>query len=211
MNNWKRCDNGHFYDGDKYMVCPYCSQTATGADVTVSAGNGTMMRTPEEVEESGEEGRTVSLHDAVNAAANMTTSALLDDNKTVSYYSDAIGTEPVVGWLVCITGEYFGESFKLKAGRNFIGRASNMDVVLGGDTTVSRERHGIIVYVPRNRMFIAQPGESRELFYVNDKAVLDNVQMKDNDIIDIGNTRLMLVTCCNEHFCWEDITKEDKS
>ena len=47
-----------------------------------------------------------------------------EDNCTIGYYSRVIGVEPVVGWLVCTEGEYKGESFKLKSGRNFIGRAA---------------------------------------------------------------------------------------
>lgn len=125
-------------------------------------------------------------------------------NHTVGYYSRVIGTEPVVGWLVCTEGDYFGESFKLKSGRNFIGRSSGMDVVLSSDMSVSRSRHGIVVYEPRKRIFIAQPGESRELFYLNDEVVLSNMEMHAYDVLTIGTTKLMLIPCCGERFSWED-------
>ncbi|MCI8659330.1 MAG: FHA domain-containing protein [Lachnospiraceae bacterium] len=137
-----------------------------------------------------------------------------DNNMTVSYYSQKISQkikiEPVVGWLVCTAGEYFGQSFCLKSGRNFIGRSSQMDVCLEGEKSVSRERHAVIIYEPRGRVFIAQPGDSRELFYVNDNVVLDNLVLKPNDVISLGKVNLMIIPCCNEQFAWEDLEEAEK-
>ena len=127
-----------------------------------------------------------------------------EDNCTIGYYSRVIGVEPVVGWLVCIDGEYKGESFKLKSGRNFIGRAANMDVVLSADHSVSRFKHTAIIYEPRSRRFIVAPGESRELCYLNNEVVLSNMPMKAYDVLNLGSTSLMLVPCCGEHFSWEN-------
>ena len=28
--NLKRCENGHFYDADKFASCPHCAQPAGG-------------------------------------------------------------------------------------------------------------------------------------------------------------------------------------
>ena len=102
----------------------------------------------------------------------------------------------MVGWLVCIEGEYKGESFKLKSGRNFIGRAANMDVVLSADHSVSRFKHASVIYEPRGRQFIVSTGESRELCYLNDEVVLSNMKMKAYDVLNLGNTSLMLIPCC---------------
>lgn len=32
--------------------------------------------------------------------------------------------------------------------------------------------------------------------------------MKKNDVLLIGDTKLMLIPCCDEQFCWEDIMDE---
>lgn len=73
-----------------------------------------------------------------------------DENCTVGYYAQVIGVEPVVGWMVCIKGAYRGESFKLKSGRNFIGRAANMDIVLGcRPERVCGFCHAAVVYDPK--------------------------------------------------------------
>lgn len=228
--NLKRCNNGHFYDADKFTTCPHCDPTVSASDVTVAI-------TPESVTEDirsafDDDNKTVSLQDALNATAapiptpkpapapavtpNMavpTPSASAakagDDAKTVSYYGTSIGAEPVVGWLVCIEGDHYGESFQLKSGRNFIGRNVNMDVALTGDMSVSRERHAIVIYEPKAKCFIAQAGDARELFYLNDNVVLNNEMMKNYDVLSIGNEKLLFVGLCGPQFCWED-TKEKK-
>ena len=110
----------------------------------------------------------------------------------------------IVGWLVCTEGEYKGESFKLKSGRNFIGRAANMDVVLSADHSISRFKHAAVIYEPRSRQFIVTAGESRELCYLNGDVVLSNMKMEAYDVLNLGNTSLMLVPCCGKRFSWEN-------
>ena len=130
-----------------------------------------------------------------------------DDQKTQRHSSLDSNVEPVVGWLVCLNGEDAGKSFTLKSGRNFIGRGADMDVVLSGDMSVSREKHAIILYEPKKRVFLAQPGESKELFYVNDEVVLNVTSLNAYDKIAIGNTELYFVPFCGEVFAWEDLGK----
>ena len=146
--------------------------------------------------------------DVIETVANATTTST-DDGKTIGFYDGALSEkdkviDPVVGWLVCIKGDAFGSSFVLKSGKNFIGRDRKMDVALTGDKSVSRECHAIVIYDPRSRMFLVQPGTSRELFYLNDKVVLGVEAIGSHDILAIGKTELMFIPCCGESFCWED-------
>ena len=223
--NLKRCENGHFYNADKFMDCPHCASIRRNMDVTVSYSDmGTSYDRTEPVtvplSQTSQDSVTVplpsaapqenvSLKDAVNRA--MTVSGRSeDDEKTVSFYQKTTGIDPVAGWFVCIEGNDYGASFTIKTGRNFIGRSADMDIVIHGDNGVSREKHAIILYEPKRREFIAQVGESRELFYINDEVVLNPVRMKQHDIITIGNTRLMFFPCCGEHFSWDDYKNERK-
>lgn len=146
---------------------------------------------------------------AVNAASAAPANLRVeeDNDKTVSYYGGILETEPVVGWLVCVEGKMLGKAFELKNGKNFIGRSSQMDVILEGDANVSRDRHAIVTYEPRGREFFAQPGESRELFYVNGQVVLMNVVLKARDIISVGKTDLMFIPFCGADFSWDEIKK----
>ena len=116
--------------------------------------------------------------------------------------------EPAVGWFVIINGKERGRSVELKAGRNFIGRGASNDVVLSGDSTISREKHAILIYEPRSSAFLIQPGESRELFYLNDEVVLDAKAIKAYDILNLGKTKLVFIPFCGDAFRWEDHTDE---
>lgn len=187
--NLVKCPNGHFYDGSKFAECPHCAQTDLQA---------TMPLEPAKADSPA----PLPFQQQSFAASPS------DDAVTIGMYQKIIGVEPVVGWLVCIEGEYFGESFKLRSGKNFIGRASDMDIILGMDKSVSRNRHACIIYEPKSRIFIAQPGESKELFYLNEEVVLNNLKMKVNDVLQIGETKLMLIPCCNENFSWDDLRKK---
>lgn len=114
------------------------------------------------------------------------------------------GGQPVVGWLVCIEGNHYGNCFNLYGGKNFIGRAAEMDICLAGDNTVSRVKHATIIYEPKERKFFAQPGESHELFYLNESVVLSNELLKDRDVLTIGKTSLVFVPFCDERYGWVD-------
>ncbi|MGN0158200.1 MAG: FHA domain-containing protein [Brotaphodocola sp.] len=232
--NLLKCNKGHFYDGDKFASCPFCAGSSPSQDsVTVSLPSGgsndvtmamsseasvssepvTVASYSEPMTQKSVVPEPVSFADAMQHAQNYSLEPE-DDNRTISYYSQKISQpvlqEPVVGWLVCTKGKYFGQSFNLKSGRNFIGRSSAMDVCLEGENSVSRDRHAVIIYEPRERMFIAQPGDSRELFYINDEVVLDNVVLKPYDVISLGKVDMMIIPCCTKEFAWEDLTKEEK-
>ncbi|MDO5574488.1 MAG: FHA domain-containing protein [bacterium] len=198
--NLQKCSNGHFYDTEKYASCPHCAGASTAEQKeTVVLNNQSNVETM---------ALTHPFSPLSDAVSDTKSTPSADSNVTIGYYSGMIGSEPVVGWLVCIEGDYFGESFKLKSGRNFIGRASHMDISLSGDVSVSREKHAIVVYEPKSRTFIAQPGESSELFYLNDEVVLNTTAMKVNDVLSIGKTKLMLIPCCSKAFSWDDYMKD---
>lgn len=222
--NLKRCEKGHFYDVDKFASCPHCAGGIGNSDETVAIMPEDDVKTERVVPETN--GRPIPtpavtpVSPATSVAASPLTAAISqakkeismgaapdDDAKTVRYYETESGIEPVVGWLVCIEGEEQGKSYNLKDGRNFIGRSAQMDIVLK-DNTVSRDKHAVILYEPKKREFLAQPGESRELFYLNDEVVLGFVKLKVNDVIQIGNTKLMFIPFCSEAFCWDDVKKE---
>jgi len=126
-----------------------------------------------------------------------------DDVKTMAFY-DFADAEPVVGWLVCVRGEYLGQSFNLKAGQNFIGRALNMDVALAKDTSVSRHKHAILTFDPHNRLFFIQPGESSGLTYHCGNLLLAHQHLNAYECIKVGNSELIFVPFSGEMFTWDD-------
>ena len=215
-----RCDNGHFFDGGKYDECPHCNNKKI-PEITVFM--------PEPKHEEYEESRLNNCNPVYNSVeeadgdAEITVSKAEKQEKpapeikqvprfydekpsnghTVHYFQKAIGTEPVVGWLVCVEGMHSGEDFKIKSGRNFIGRSGDMNISLSGDRTVSRDKHAILTYDPKSNIFIIQPGESSELTYLNNEAVLMPTKLKLNDRIALGETELIFVPFCSDDFSWE--------
>lgn len=146
---------------------------------------------------SNNEGKTVGFF-------NQSRRQKSDDTDTPAISS----SEPVVGWLICVKGVHFGESFSITSGRNSIGRSASNSVCLSKDNTVSREKHAWIVFEPRKKRFLVQPGESSGLTYVGGDDVLQPVELHERDIIELGDTKLMLIPLCGDEFSWEEWMKD---
>jgi hypothetical protein len=126
-----------------------------------------------------------------------------EHGKTIGYYHQKIGIDPVVGWLVCTEGGDRGRDYRLHSEKNFIGRSENMDVCIRGDETISRENHAIISFNPKNNTFKLQPGDGRGLVYLNEEDIDVPTQIKAYDVIEVGQTKLIFVPFCGENFKWE--------
>jgi hypothetical protein len=117
---------------------------------------------------------------------------------------------PCVGWLVALSGEHIGTDFRLKVGKNFIGRNPQMDVALTEDKSVSRDRHAIVVYEPKAHMYLVQPGESSSLVYCNNQVVLTPVKLEAYDMLTVGDVNLLFIPLCGERFNWGDLLESMK-
>lgn len=200
--NLVRCENGHFYDAERFDTCPHCNQ---GAISTV------MGNTQDGKEYTMPLTETVVKTDDTNLSDLVKETNTTEDTTqaTIGYFG-TVATEPVVGWLVSIGGSNFGQDFRLTTGRNYIGRAGNMDVALTDDSSISRERHAIILYEPRSNVFIVQPGDAKELFYLNDKVVLTATEISAYDTLSLGNTKLLFIPCCSDKFNWDSVKDEEQ-
>lgn len=216
-SNVVKCPNNHYYDGSKFSSCPYCRPSENNSFTSPLIIGGSMVRCPNNhVYDSARFHicpycmQPVSCDITVPAIVNNPNEQQNDDpNKTINYYSKGQGKcEPVVGWLICIEGPSYGKSYPIKVNRNFIGCSTTMDIVLDEDMSVLRERHAIVTYVPNKKTFLVQPGELKELFYLNDNVVLNNEVLRAYDKLLIGKTKLMFVPLCGEKFSWEDLDEE---
>ena len=236
--NLIQCANGHYYDMDKYNICPFCSGSGTGdrraydmptvgepaggfpgdyadggvtipeiitetdggAGVTEPAGpydaGGYVGEAPQESPREDDVVTTPLL----NMKALEENEKRRNEGEVVS--GDAARAEvanPVVGWLVCISGSNYGQAFTLHSGRNFIGRDTKQnDVALVGDVSISRVKHAIVIYEPKQRKFYVQSGETaHELVYLNGEGVFANTVLKDRDEITLGQTSLIFVSFCD--------------
>ena len=212
-----RCAKGHFYDGEKFAVCPYCNEP--GETVTTAANpTGTIpvmpnipyqpTGVPDPKTDDGD-GVTMTYGEGIEKEVTQadgwgtqdngqnTTPAVLGDN-----FSQAERFEPVVGWLVCVEGKERGRDYRLLAGRNYIGRSVDMDVSIPDDQQLSREKHCSIIYDPRSFRFVLLPGDST-LTMVNGAAQNAPCDINDGDIISCGSTKLCLIRFCKEGRDWE--------
>lgn len=117
---------------------------------------------------------------------------------------DNFVVEPVVGWLVIVDGPGKGNFVKLGFGMNSIGRGSESRVSIDfGDDQISRENHALLTYDEKNKKFYIQHGGGSNLTYLGNSPVLQPFELKGNEVISIGNTKLYFVALCGENFNWE--------
>lgn len=180
----------------------------TGEDKTVSLND---ITETEQNEKEDLPAGSSSLQDVVkNASAN-------SEGKTLSYFDRAamsaqagnqnVNTDPVdpvVGWLVCIAGKHFGESFHIAAGKNSMGRSIENRIVLAKDDSISRTKHALIIYEPKKRNFYLQPGDSSGLTYLNDNYIVESQKLCAKDVIELGNSKFLFIPLCGEDFTWEN-------
>lgn len=111
---------------------------------------------------------------------------------------------PVCGWIVCVSGARQGKDYRVKSGKNFIGRADDMDIQILGDEQICRRNHGVIVFDPKKKETVLLPGESNGIVYLNDAAVYTPQVLNPFDVIELGESKFLFVPFCGEHFMWED-------
>lgn len=202
-----KCSKGHFYDASKHTTCPHCSD-GDNIGVTAPLTSGEIQTgapvTGRRVEEPREPMSEVSqLENEIKAISKSTDNEV----KTVAFYSKKTGNDPVTGWLVCIEGAQYGNSYSLKSGRNFIGRGYDMDICIEGDNTISRSKHAIVIYDPKNNSFLLQPGETRELVYLNEAGVYTVSPLNAYDVIQLGETKVLFMPLCSDKFNWKSEVK----
>ena len=222
--NLQRCEHGHYYDADKYRTCPHCENGGAAQNVTVplppvSAGGVGRYSDVTQFKQAGGSdlpptqelgaayaGGTASpgITYPVGGTAGPGITEPVGEGTTICLYDDEddFSGKPVAGWLVCTAGTHKGKGFPLYPGKNFIGRNREMDVALTGEKTVSREKHAIVIYDYNSNVFLALPGESSELYYLNNEVVLKAEKLNKNDRLKISKVELMLIPCCDDAFNW---------
>lgn len=113
-------------------------------------------------------------------------------------------SSPVCGWIVCIQGPRQGKDYKIRSGKNFIGRADDMDIQILGDNKISRRNHGVIVFDPKKKETVLLPGDSNGIVYLNDTAVYTPTVLSTYDVIEMGDSKFAFVPFCGEQFMWEE-------
>ncbi len=193
------CKSGHYYDAGVHASCPYCTDMSVDNITKKPKGEGMGTKATEVANNSSNQTEFYQTEERVQG----------DNNQTV--YMDADGEEVkaksnllLSGWLAVISEDGRGASHTLTFGMNTIGRdRSNHIHINNKDNSISREKHAIIIYDYQNNIFFIKHGDGQYLSYLNDEVLLDNKELKANDKIKIGNTELIFIPLCSEHFSWE--------
>ncbi len=77
-----------------------------------------------------------------------------------------------------------------------------MDVCVAGDESVSRDRHALVIFDPKKQVFWAVPGDAAGLVYLNGDIVNSPAQMRSDDILEVGQSKLVLIPFCGEKYSW---------
>jgi len=213
------CGRGHLYAPDIYSSCPYCNSTqqavrfggtpvgADGKTMPVSGPQspgapGAMTPPPAPDPYGGQsvvsDNKTLPPRGFMQAQKRVE-----EDNKTIGMMRAKLGIDPVVGWLVCVSGKEKGKDYKLKGQINTIGRSEKMDVCIKEDMTISNENHARLSYSEKNNRFNLIPAESKNIIYLNGEEVFAATLLNAYDIIDLGETKLLFVPLCCDRFDWK--------
>ncbi len=198
-----RCQEGHFYDPTKHHSCPWCALPQDDGGETTRPVQAVPPPLPPPLPPGMAAGPPPP-PPLPQPPPPLPGKPLDKVVATRRAGVEAIGSknDPVVGWLVCLAGPDRGRDFRLRAEKNFIGRSPSMDVCVAGDETVSRERHALVIFDPKKQVFWAVPGDAAGLVYLNGDIVHSPTQMKHDDVLEVGQTKLVLIPFCGEKYSW---------
>jgi len=224
-----KCVKGHFFDMDKFAVCPLCGESAVGHEIKVEFeedGGETVLLEEENdetvlLEEEDDEtvlleedaGKHVMQEEKVEEAEDTTMlkeneEEEPEDSEKAVVKKGNENKEFPTGWLVCVKGAHCGQVFPLDTEKNKMGRNPKFDISLMKEMTVTEEAQAVVIYEPKHRVFYLQNGTSDGLVYLNEELLFSHDRLKAYDKIQIGNAEFIFIPLCGEQFTWDDYMYE---
>lgn len=205
----KQCERGHIYDDKAYAVCPYCSQNGAVGTRPLDVGG-----TPEFPRTAPIDGGT---HDFPKTApldvssapdfpatqpVNVPARPKKEMSATIALNASEAGISPVCGWVVVAEGDNKGMFYPVHSDKNSIGRGSRFDINLTFDNAISKDGDAVITYDSRGKKFFVTLSSGKNNIYHNGELLLTPKEIKDYDVIEIGKTKLIFRSFCNEGFTY---------
>ena len=199
----RKCEKGHYYDASVHATCPYCNNLRN-TEMTMAMG----VPMPSQLAGSLAPGAVATesgLEKTVALGVEIPTQGVSveDSEKTVAMFKTEEGIDPVVGWLVQISGKQKGCDYRIHSDNNYIGRGDKMDICIKGDDTISRENHAVLTYDSYDKKFFFSPGDGRSIIRVNDKTILQTIELKAYDKLLVGKSEMIFIPFCGESFEWD--------
>lgn len=224
------CGKGHFYDPNVYSSCPQCAEEMRGGGVDgygatqpvfggSSGGTNAGVTAPVTgPAPGGFNGATMPPTEAGGFATGTGYAFTENGTSGVEQYgqttpvslfkddSDENGSHlnPVVGWLVCVSGPNKGGDYRIHNGYNYIGRSDSMDICIQGDNYISNEKAAMISYDDEEKEFFFGPGDGHNAVRVNGKMIHTPVLIRAYDEVKIGKSLFRFVPFCEERFDWNE-------
>jgi len=210
-----KCEScNKYYNDSVFDSCPYPPTDGSESE-TFDFGETTEITNLEDTtlvtQETGDLGKLASMDNELTSGIDADLDDDPDDQVTVAMVKKDSGLDPVCGWFVCTEGEDKGRDYRIKTERNFIGRGTNMDIMINGDDSISRENHASITFNPRNLKFTVATGEGRGLIYLNGEVIETSTEVSSYDELEIGDTKLVFIPFITESFEWKESQSEDSS
>ena len=109
-----------------------------------------------------------------------------------------------VGFVFVTKGPGLGESFAIRTGMRQIGRGEDQAIRLDfGDQAISRTNHAAIVYDPKKHTYLLGHGGKANIVRLNGTPVVSTSDLKDGDVIELGETAMRFVGICSNDFNWD--------
>ena len=105
---------------------------------------------------------------------------------------------------MCIKGANKGRGYAIKDGKNFIGRASSMDIQISGDKKIEKKNHAVIIYDSRQKEAILLPTESHGMVYWQGQAIFEKVVLEPFNDIELGESAFKYAPFCGADFDWKE-------
>ncbi len=200
----KQCEKGHIYDEKAYSACPYCSQAgAAGVRPLEPAGGPDFPKTtPLDTSSAPSFPKTTPLDAPAPSAPSAPPRPKKEMSATIALNVSDAGISPVRGWLVVTEGDNKGVSFCVHSEKNAIGRGSNYDVNLSFDKAISKEGDAVLTYDSRSKKFFITLAAGKNNVYRNGNLLLTPEEVKDYDVIEVGATKLVFRSFCNNEFTY---------
>jgi hypothetical protein len=202
MSDFKKCSNGHYYQG---ATCPYCpagnaTQTATtGDDETQIQGGGRRNSSKTQIVGGFDNSETVGGNTPVGGgtvvnrpAQNVGSRTVIIDETVVTntdgraeVVQQTRNTRKLVGWLVTYSHDAMGVDYRIYEGRNIIGRDLECSISVA-DSQMSG-KHATLLF--RADKYSLTDQQSTHGTFVNDEDIdLEPRYLHDGDVIRMGQT-----------------------
>lgn len=194
----KQCEKGHIYDEKAYSDCPYCSQNGAVGTRPLESGGASAPEFPKTAPLDNSSAPNFPATQPVTAPAR----PKKEMSATIALNANEAGISPVCGWVVVTEGENKGRSYSVHSDKNSIGRGSHFDINLSFDNAISKEGDATITYDSRGKKFFVTLSSGKNNVYHNGNLLLTPEEVKDYDVLEIGATKLVFRSFCNEEFSY---------